>query len=712
MAWYKTGTVSIVNGATSVSATGTRFAANARVGDGFRGPDGEWYEVVNIASETVLGIYPPYEGVTVTNSSNYMIAPLQGYNKESADRLRVITDGISDISGDVTAAQNAAIAAQASEDAAQISEDNAKTSELAAKASETNAATSASNASTSETNSANSATAANTSKVAAATSETNANTSKLAAKTSEDNAKASELAAASSQSTASTAATTATDAKNDAAASAAAALASQTAAATSETNAQADATSTAADKVAVEAARDITLTAKDQAETARDEAVEAAASVVDAVVDGGNIDLSSGSYPTAPAFSSIWKVSVGGTVSGTVYVAGDQLVYSQVTNSFYKNDNAPALVSSVGGFTGAVTKGQLGIDQTYTLAEKNKLDGVATGATANDTDANLKNRANHTGTQLSSTISDLFASVRADILNGGPLSINYQGTGLRLNGTQPDIASTAVIGFYDSLNVRDGYIGTGTSTSRDIYVTADAGNIRLYPTAEGVIGYHAGAQKFTTTSTGFTVTGVLTATSFAATALGVQDLNTIQTTGWWMQQANSQATLATNYPVAAVSGSLTSVQAPSGSMTTQTYVTYLTGETYTRSRYLTTWSAWKKTVNNEFVVQKLADINPVANTAFSLTHTLGFVPQFFTIGYRCKVADAGYAVGDTVYPQDAKYDSSTTTFRGLFIKLMDTTTVSGIYTGTGTVIPNKTTNSATTLTLASWAIEVTVGGVA
>jgi hypothetical protein len=35
-----------------------------------------------------------------------------------------------------------------------------------------------------------------------------------------------------------------------------------------------------------------------------------------------------------------------------------------------------------------------------------KLAGVATGATANDTDANLKARANHTGTQLASTISD------------------------------------------------------------------------------------------------------------------------------------------------------------------------------------------------------------------------------------------------------------------------------------------------------------------
>lgn len=44
------------------------------------------------------------------------------------------------------------------------------------------------------------------------------------------------------------------------------------------------------------------------------------------------------------------------------------------------------------------------IDQVYTSAEKTKLSGVATGATANDTDANLKNRANHTGTQAATTI--------------------------------------------------------------------------------------------------------------------------------------------------------------------------------------------------------------------------------------------------------------------------------------------------------------------
>ena len=45
--------------------------------------------------------------------------------------------------------------------------------------------------------------------------------------------------------------------------------------------------------------------------------------------------------------------------------------------------------------------------EDYTTTEKSKLSGIASGATANDTDANLKNRANHTGSQAISTITGL-----------------------------------------------------------------------------------------------------------------------------------------------------------------------------------------------------------------------------------------------------------------------------------------------------------------
>ena len=53
----------------------------------------------------------------------------------------------------------------------------------------------------------------------------------------------------------------------------------------------------------------------------------------------------------------------------------------------------------------------------YTTAEQTKLSGIQAGATANDTDANLKNRANHTGTQLAATISDFATAVGLLITN-------------------------------------------------------------------------------------------------------------------------------------------------------------------------------------------------------------------------------------------------------------------------------------------------------
>lgn len=91
MPWYREGTVAVTAGQTTVTGTGTNFSLNARVGDAFQGPDGRWYEVANIASATVMGILPAYQGATVA-AGVYGLAPMQGYVKEAADRLRQIVN--------------------------------------------------------------------------------------------------------------------------------------------------------------------------------------------------------------------------------------------------------------------------------------------------------------------------------------------------------------------------------------------------------------------------------------------------------------------------------------------------------------------------------------------------------------------------------------------------------------------------------------------
>lgn len=91
MPWYKTGTVSVVQNSNAVIGTNTAFIANARVGDAFRGPDGGWYEVTNIASDTALSISPNYQGIT-NGAGVYALAPMQGYVKDSADALRALVN--------------------------------------------------------------------------------------------------------------------------------------------------------------------------------------------------------------------------------------------------------------------------------------------------------------------------------------------------------------------------------------------------------------------------------------------------------------------------------------------------------------------------------------------------------------------------------------------------------------------------------------------
>ncbi|WP_260455489.1 hypothetical protein [Pseudomonas baetica] len=191
MPWYKSGTVSVVQNSNAVIGTGTAFIANSRVGDAFRGPDGDWYEVTNIASDTALSISPPYKGPTISGGT-YALAPMQGYLKDTADALRQasleVGGALDGLEESVQQAADSAAAALTSKNAAAASEDNASasagsalSSKNAASASETNAAQSASlaissknAAATSETNSSASAGAALASKNAAAVSETNA----------------------------------------------------------------------------------------------------------------------------------------------------------------------------------------------------------------------------------------------------------------------------------------------------------------------------------------------------------------------------------------------------------------------------------------------------------------------------------------------------------------------------------------------------------
>ena len=91
-------------------------------------------------------------------------------------------------------------------------------------------------------------------------------------------------------------------------------------------------------------------------------------------------------------------------------------------------------------------------------AQVTKLAGVATGATVNDTDANLKNRANHTGTQLASTISDFSEAtddrVASLLVAGTNVTLNYNDAAntLTINSTAAGGGTGDVVGPASSVN--------------------------------------------------------------------------------------------------------------------------------------------------------------------------------------------------------------------------------------------------------------------
>ena len=132
-------------------------------------------------------------------------------------------------------------------------------------------------------------------------------------------------------------------------------------------------------------------------------------------------------------------------------------------------------VQSVNGQTGVVviadvsTSGNSGL---MTVADKNKLNGIASGATANSTDATLLNRANHTGTQLAATISNFAATVITAIL-----------TGFSTATATAVLASDTVLAAFGKLQGQiNGHFGVGGATHPD-------------SVAAGASGFMSGADK-------------------------------------------------------------------------------------------------------------------------------------------------------------------------------------------------------------------------
>lgn len=305
------------------------------------------------------------------------------------------------------AAAASATSASSSAASALTSKNAAATSATSASSSATTATTKASEAATSATSASSSAASASSSATSATASATSASSSAATATTSATSATASATTATTKATEAAASATSALASKNasatsetNAASSASSALASKNAAATSETNAAASAASASTSATSALASKNASTTSETNAaasaaaaSTSEQQAAIYAASLTGGIVENGGVNLSSGIAPTPMPdglggyLSTLWKVTVGGTVNAVDYAIGDSIVYSKALGSYYKIDSTDQ-VSSVNGMSGAVNitsiTGNAGSATILQTARDISISGDGTGTASFD----------------------------------------------------------------------------------------------------------------------------------------------------------------------------------------------------------------------------------------------------------------------------------------------------------------------------------------
>ncbi|MEQ5821262.1 prophage tail fiber N-terminal domain-containing protein [Halomonas sp. SCS19] len=363
-------------------------------------------------------------------------------------------------------------------DEAGASAGEAAASESSAADSATAASESASNAATSEQNAASSASAASA-------SASSASDSAGAASTSEANAASSASAAAASEGSAATSASNAADSASAAAASESNAAGSESAADDSALEAQHWAQYP--NDTPVPEGDGSQFSAAHWAEVSRQRAVNA-------MVAQGAWDASTGSLPPEPTGASYWLVTGaanGETIGGVEYRNKDMLLWTPNESggggTWSKIDNTDS-VASVAGKTGAVTlvpgdvgadpagtassavaaheakssahtPAQVGADPAGSAASAEQAAKDHADTKASEAQAYAVQRANHTGTQPLSTISDAGTAAAVNVGTGAddvPKTSQADARYARMAGsndfdTMPSVAGKSLVEAFKTL---------------------------------------------------------------------------------------------------------------------------------------------------------------------------------------------------------------------------------------------------------------------
>ena len=200
-------------------------------------------------------------------------------------------------------------------------------------------------------------------------------------------------------------------------------------------------------------------------------------------------------------------------VASDVDLFDGELVYATDQNRWYRIEvdgfGARTFAGSVAGATnltltnrGASTlviESDTGTDVTLpaattsltgllTAADKTKLDGIATGATVNSSDATLLNRANHTGTQAGSTITGAYTAAGLTLATARILGRTTASTG-----------AAEEISIGSSLSLSSGTLNLSSTPALGTPASGTLTNCTGLPVASGLSGLGTGVATFLAT---------------------------------------------------------------------------------------------------------------------------------------------------------------------------------------------------------------------
>jgi hypothetical protein len=196
--------------------------------------------------------------------------------------------------------------------------------------------------------------------------------------------------------------------------------------------------------------------------------------------------------PTLGTASSLNVSASGDAASGEVVKGNDTRLSDARTPTTHSHTT-----SDVTGLQGSLDGKQplatvlTNTTASFTTTLETKLNGIATGATVNSSDATLLSRANHTGTQLASTISDFNTAADARVVAGITGKENTVAAGTTAQYWRGDKSwqtlDKSAVGLSNVDNTSDANKAVSTATQTALNLKYDASNPSGYTTNLGTV---------------------------------------------------------------------------------------------------------------------------------------------------------------------------------------------------------------------------------